>query len=184
MGFLLLGLGIALWWAAHLFKRMMPERRAAMGAAGRGPIALAIVASVVLMVIGFRATDTIQIWYPPSFLIHVNNLLMLIALFLTSPAAKKGKVIHGMRHPMLAGFKTWAIAHLLVNGDLASIFMFGSLLAWAVVSVIVINRSEPNWSAGEPGSYKMDAIFLAASVVLMGVIGFIHTWLGYWPFAQ
>lgn len=184
MGFVILILGVALWWAAHLFKRVMPERRAAMGPAGRGPIAVAIVASIVLMVIGFRSADTIQIWYPPSFLVHINNLLMLIALFLMSPAAQKGKLLNGMRHPMLAGFKAWAFAHLLVNGDLASILMFGGLLAWGVVSVIVINRSEPNWQPGAEGSYAKDGMFLLVSVLLLVVIGYIHTWLGYWPFAQ
>ena len=63
----------------------------------------------------------------------IANLAMLIALFLLSPAPKKGKLASGMRHPMLVGFGVWAGAHLLVNGDLASFLMFGGLLVWDAV---------------------------------------------------
>ncbi len=182
MGILLLIIGVALWWAAHLFKRVMPQQRAAMGNAGKGVVALLIVAGIVAMVIGYRMTDVIPVWSPPVWLIHVNNLLMLIAIWMMSPAAKKGLILNRVRHPMLAGFRIWAVAHLLVNGDLASIFLFGGLLAWAVVEVAVINRAEPEWTPGEPGTLAKDAMFAGASVVLLGVIGYVHYWLGYWPF--
>ena len=183
MSWLLLILGIAVWWSAHLFKRMAPAKRASMGDPGKGIVAVLLVVSIVLMVIGYRGAEFINVWYPPSFMVHINNLLMLIALYLFSPAAKRGKLIYGMRHPMLIGFKTWAIAHLLVNGDLASIILFGALLAWAVVEVIVINRSEPGWvKPTEPSTIAKDAMFLVGSVVLLAVIGYIHSWLGVWPF--
>ncbi len=183
MYWLILILGVALWWGPHLFKRIAPERRAAMGDGGKGAVALALVVSIVLMVIGYRGVDFLPVWQPPLFMVHINNLLMIVAIFLLSPAPKRGKLFYGMRHPMLTGFKTWAIAHLLVNGDLASIVLFGGLLAWAVVEVIVINRSEPDWQKPtEPGSYAMDAMFLVGSVVVLGVIGYIHIWLGVRPF--
>ena len=182
MGFGLLILGVALWWAAHLFKRVMPAQRAAMGNAGRGVVALALVASIVLMVIGYRATDFIYVWAPPSFMVHINNLLVLIAIWMMSPAGQKGLLLNKVRHPMLAGFKAWALAHLLVNGDLASIVLFGGLLAWAVVEVIVINKSEPDWTPGKPGTLAKDAMFFVASIVLLAVIGYVHGLLGPSPF--
>ncbi|UAB89285.1 NnrU family protein [Ruegeria sp. SCSIO 43209] len=182
MGFVLLILGVALWWAAHLFKRAMPEPRAAMGDAGKGVVALALVASVLLMIFGYRMTDFIYVWAPPTFLIHVNNLLVLIAFYLASPAGTKGRLLNKVRHPMLGGFKLWAFAHLLVNGDLASIILFGGLLAWAIVEVIVINKSEPDWAPGEPGTYGKDAMFFVGSIVLLGVVGYIHGLVGPSPF--
>ena len=183
MSWFLLILGIAIWWSAHLFKRVAPDARANMGDAARGGVAVLLIISIVLMVIGYRGVEFINVWYPPSFMVHINNLLMLIAIYLLSPAAKRGKLIYGMRHPMLTGFKTWAIAHLLVNGDLASIVLFGALLAWAVVEVIVINRSEPGWvKPTEPGTLAKDGMFLVGSVVLLAVIGYVHSWLGVWPF--
>lgn len=184
MGWVLLILGVALWWAAHLFKRVLPERRAAMGNGGKGAVALVLVVSIVLMVLGFRATPYVAVWTPPTFMIHINNLLVLIAIWMMSPAGQKGVILNKVRHPMLGGFKAWAFAHLLVNGDLASIVMFGGLLAWAISEVIVINKAEPNWAPGAPGTLAKDAMFFAASVVLLGVIGMVHGWLGYWPFPQ
>ncbi len=183
MGFVILILGVALWAGAHLFKRLAPGPRGKLGNAGKGLVALALVASIVLMVIGYRAAPFINVWMPPAWTVHINNLLMLIALWLMSPAPKRGKLVAGMRHPMLTGFKLWAVAHLLVNGDLSSILLFGGLLAWSVAAVITINRADRAWVKPQTnGSYVMDAAFLAASVVLLGIIGFIHNWLGVWPF--
>lgn len=182
MYMLVLVVGVSLWWAAHMFKRLAPDARARMGDGGRGMVALAIGVSIVLMVVGYRGAPVIDLWFPPAWLTHVNNLMVLAAIFLMSPAPRKGRLLNGMRHPMLAGFRAWAAAHLLVNGDLASILLFGGLFLWATASVIAINRAEPHWQPDTPGTYAKDALFLGASVVLMGVIGYVHTWLGYWPF--
>lgn len=66
MYWILLIAGVALWWAAHLFKRIAPERRASMGDPGKGIVALALVGSIVLMVIGYRGVDFIPVWSPPN----------------------------------------------------------------------------------------------------------------------
>ena len=179
---LILIAGIALWWGAHLFKRAAPARRAAMGDKGKGVVALALLGSIVLMVIGYRGTPFVNVWHPPVFLIHVNNLLVLVAIYMMSPAPKKGRLLNTWRHPMLAGFGLWAFGHLLANGDLTAIVTFGGLLAWALVEMRVINAAEPDWQPNPPGQIKFDAIFFAASVVALLVIGVIHGWLGPWPF--
>lgn len=184
MGWGLLILGVGLWWAAHMFKRIAPGARAAMGNSGKGAVAAALALSILLMIFGFRATPYADVWTPPAFTIHINNLLVLIAIWMMSPAGQKGRILNTVRHPMLIGFGLWALAHLLVNGDLASIVLFGGLLAWSVAEIAVINRAEPNWAPGEPGSLAKDGMFFLASVVLLGVIGMIHGWLGYWPFPQ
>lgn len=175
-------LGVLLWSGAHLFKRLAPEARANMGDKGKGLVALALLVSVVLMVIGYRAADYIAVYEPPYFLRHLNNLLMLFALYFTSPGPSKGALFYKMRHPMLIGFKIWAAAHLLVNGDLASLILFGGLLAWAVIEVITINKSEPDWQPNEKGTIAKDAMFFVASIVLLGVIGYIHGLIGPSPF--
>lgn len=182
MYWIILVLGVGLWWAAHLFKRVAPERRAALGDPGKGAVAAAIGVGIVLMVIGYRGVDFIPVWFPPSFMVHINNTLMIIAIYMLSPAPKRGKLISGMRHPMLTGFSIWAISHLLVNGDLASILLFGGLLIWAVLTARIINSEEPDWQRGPAGTYAKDGMFLAGSVILLGVIGMIHNWLGVWPF--
>lgn len=182
MYWIILVAGVAVWWAAHLFKRVAPARRAAMGDPGKGAVAGALAVAIILMVIGYRGVDFLPVWQPPTFLIHVNNLLMLFSIYLFSPAPKRGKLVSGMRHPMLTGFALWAIAHLLVNGDLASIVLFGGLLVWSVLTVRIINTAEPDWTRGPEGTLAKDAMFLVGSVILLGLIGLVHNWLGVWPF--
>ncbi len=177
----LIGLGLILWWGAHLFKRLAPARRAAMGEKGKGPVALVLVASVVLMVLGYRAAEFVPLWSPPAFLVHVNNLLMVLAFYLYASSGAKTAITRVIRHPQLTGFKTWAVAHLLVNGDLASVLLFGGLLVWAVVTVIVINRAEPEWVRPAPVPVRKEVTAVVATLIVVGIVMAIHNWLGVQP---
>jgi uncharacterized membrane protein len=179
---LLLIIGLILWSGAHLFKRLAPERRAAMGDAGKGVVAVVSLIAIVVMVIGYRQAEVVQLWNPPAFLTHVNNLLMVLAIYLFASSGAKTWITTKIRHPQLTAVKTWAVAHLLVNGDLASLVLFGGMLAWAVVSVILINRSGDVWVPEHGWPLKNEIQAVIGTVVVLAVIGFIHNWLGYWPF--
>ena len=101
----LLVLGVLLWAGAHFFKRAMPGVREPMGDKGKGIVALLLVLSIVLMTLGYRGAEvTDTLWSTPSFAKHINNLVVLIAIFMMSPAPRKGKLLNGVRHPMLIGF--------------------------------------------------------------------------------
>ncbi|MCC5971247.1 MAG: NnrU family protein [Pararhodobacter sp.] len=182
MGYLVLILGVALWAGAHLFKRLAPQRRAAMGESGKGLVALALLVSIVLMVLGYRWADYTAVWYPPAFMTHLNNLLMLLAVYLFAASILKPRLTRVIRHPQLTAVKTWALAHLLVNGTLAGIILFGGLLAWAVVSVILINRSQRDWQRPAPATTATEVMTVGAALVGTVVIGMIHNWLGVWPY--
>ncbi len=174
-------LGLALWWWAHLWKRMAPGSRAAMGNAGKGLVAVAVLAGVVLMVMGYRGVEQLDVWYPPAFLTHVNNLLMLFAVYLYAASGMKTRITRVIRHPQLTAVKTWAVAHLLVNGDLASVILFGGLLVWAVVEVVLINKAEPRPALNPPAPMgKEIGAFVGAVVVLVGIM-LVHNWLGVPP---
>ena len=178
----LLILGIVLWWVAHLFKRIAPVQRAALGDPGKGLVALALAISVVLMVIGYRGADFVPVYMPLPGMGHLNNLLMLISVFLFGVGGTKGSLYPRMRHPMLIGTVVWSVAHLLVNGDLASILLFGGIGLWAVVAMAAINRAGP-WTRPTDGrGVKGDLMNLAGTVVLFAVIAGIHIWLGHNPF--
>jgi uncharacterized membrane protein len=178
----LLILGLVLWYAGHFFKRAAPQARQDLGDIGKSIVAIVIVGGVVMMVIGYRGLDTPQLWYPPAWTVHLNNLLMLLAVYLYAASGTKARAGISMRHPQLTGFKTWAVAHLLVNGDLASIVLFGGLLAWAVLEVIVINRSQPDWTRPAWGGPSAEVKALAGTVIVFAIITFVHAWLGVWPF--
>ncbi len=182
MGNLILILGVALWSVPHLFKRLIPERRAAMGDAGKGAVALGIVAGIVLMVVGYRMADPVWLWVAPAFLTHINNLLVLIGFYLFAVSGLQTNLARRIRHPQLSGFKAWAVAHLLVVGTLQGVILFGGLLAWAVVSVIVINRANRAWTPPPPAPMWKEGAAVVVALVLMAVVGWIHGWLGPWPF--
>ena len=178
----LLGAGVFLWWVGHFFKRVLPGQRAAMGNAGRGVAALVILGGVVLMVIGYRGAGEIPVYDPPSWGRHVNNLLMLVAVILFGTGSSKSSLRSYMRHPMLLGVITWAVAHLLANGDKASIVLFGSMILWAIVEIFVINAKERDYVPFDGGSTAGSVRLLIISFVVYILFSFIHTYLGYWPF--
>ena len=179
MGIAILILGLALWVAGHFFKRAAPDARAGMGAKAKGPIALILLGGIILMVIGYRMSDGAMFWSRHPATVGINNLLMLLSIYLFAAAGMKTALARKMRHPMLAGVKVWALAHLLVNGDVASFILFGGLLAWAVVEMIVINRAERAWTPPPPAPKRKEVIAVVASVVLYAVISGVHYALGY-----
>jgi protein-S-isoprenylcysteine O-methyltransferase Ste14 len=93
--------------------------------------------------------------------------------------ANRGTLRTYLRHPMLTAVKTWALAHLLVNGDLASIILFGGLLAWAVVDVIFINKMEVRAPRPAKGPVINDVIYVVICLVVFVAIAELHKWLGY-----
>ncbi|MDO5646725.1 NnrU family protein [Paracoccus sp. (in: a-proteobacteria)] len=178
---LLLILGVALWWGAHLFKRLAPTRRAAMGDAGRGAVAAALFVSIVLMVIGYRTAHGAFFWGPSGAAKGINNLLMLLSVYLFAASGMKTAAARRLRHPMLVGFGMWAFAHLIPNGDMPSFILFGGLLAWVPVQMAVINRATA-WTPPPPAPMRKEIMALAGTVIVYGVIAMIHIWLGPNPF--
>lgn len=175
-------LGLLLWTAAHLFKRLAPGPRLALGDRGIGVVAVLVLASVALMVVGYRAAEFVPVWDPPPFLRHLNNLLVLFAFYLYAASGMKTRITRMIRHPQLTAVKVWAVAHLLVNGDVASVVLFGGLLAWAVAEVIVINRAVPRPPLNPVPSAGKEVGALVGAVLVTGVVGLIHGWVGPNPF--
>lgn len=173
-------LGVALWWAAHLLKRLAPGLRDRLG---RGGIAGLLVLSVVLMVLGYRGAAGPVWWGASAATVGINNLLVLAAFYLFAAAGMKTRITARIRHPQLTGFALWALAHLLVNGDLPSAILFGGLFLWALVEIVVINRAQPQWTppAG-PFPARKELMAGLGALLVMLVVGLIHRWLGYNPF--
>ena len=183
MGLVVLIFGLIVFLGAHTFVTAREARAAAMARLGKGYWFLFAVTSligVILIAWGFsiyRHTGWIDVWYPPAFLRHLTIGLMWISTILVLAAYLPGHIKAWTRHPMLAGVKTWAFAHLLSNGDLGSILLFGSFLAWGVYARIAVKRRE---AAGEitntrivDSGWTNDAIVLVLGTFIYFALAYV-----------
>lgn len=181
MGYVVLLGGLGLFSAPHLLKRLAPDWRGRQGEWVKGVVSILLVLSIVLMSRGYQAADPVFLWPRWEPLVHLNNLLTLVAVYLFVTSNAGGPVSGRMRHPQLTAVKVWAVAHLLVNGDLASVILFGGLLAWAVAEVIVINR-QTEWAPVEGRPWAREGVAVVIALVAYAAIAWVHIYLGVNPF--
>lgn len=171
--------GVALWTFVHIAHRVLPGLSSALPVVARkGIAAVLLIFSVWLMVQGYPEASADILWQVPNWLRHTCIALLAVA-FVIYMGSYAGSIIRTrIRHPQLTGFKLWATIHLLVNGDVRSLVLFGGLLAWAVVQVIVLNRQE-----GKPALLpKSESLLKAWLPVPLGlgvwvVLFLSHQWL-------
>ncbi|MEH2627613.1 putative membrane protein [Bradyrhizobium sp. AZCC 1719] len=180
MGLLVLILGLILFFGVHTLTTQRKLRAQVISATGESGYmigyALASIAGLALIVWGFalyRATGWYNVWNPPVALKHITTALMLPAVIMVVASYIRGRIYTTLKHPMLTGIKLWAAAHLLANGDLGSILLFGSFLAWAVYDRISLKyRSDagaPPIPVGGPGN---DLIAIAVGLVAYLALAF------------
>lgn len=176
--------GLIIFLGTHIVTRMPRLREALIRASGplqyRGLYSLVSLMGFALIVHGFssyRMAGYIQVWDPPRFLNHLAILLIWPAMILLVAAYAPGTIKARAKHPMLAAIKIWALAHLLVNGDLGSMLLFGSFLGYAVFARIALKRAglgagSPE-AANHPNARRNDAIavVLGTLVTLALVLG-------------
>jgi uncharacterized membrane protein len=170
-------LGTLLFVGTHGFTMAREPRAALIGRLGENgyKIAYSLLSLLGLVLIGvgygqYREAGYIQVWDPPAWTRHLALLLVWFAFVAFAAAYLPGRIKGALKHPMMVGIKVWALAHLLANGDLGSMLLFGSLLAWAVVARIGIKRRsvaaahggplvEPA-APGTPAGFRNDALAL------------------------
>ena len=181
MGLLVMILGLVLFLGVHVLTIQRALRARLIAAWGEGGYksgySVVALLGLVLIVWGFadyRAAGMWQVWTPPAVLKHVTVALMLPAVILVVASYIRGRIYLALKHPMLAGVKLWAAAHLLANGDLGSIILFGAFLAWAVFDRITLKRRS---DAGAPpipvGGIGNDLIAVAVGVVAYLALAFV-----------
>ena len=179
----LLVLGLILFLGSHTFTTLRPARAAALGRLGEGGYkalySLVAGLGLVLIIWGFgryRSAGYIPVWDPPFRALHPVSAVLLWFAFvaLVSAYAPASRIKGLLRHPMLVAVKAWALAHLLVNGDLGSMLLFGSLLAWAVYDRIALKR---RGDAGAPPVARFgrnDLIVVVLGTVAYGIMIWLH----------
>jgi uncharacterized membrane protein len=181
MGLAVLLLGLAVFLGAHVFVTRRAARAALIGRIGEWPykglFALVSILGLALIVWGFadyRAGGLIMIWSPPAWTRHLTVALMWPATICVTAAYIQGDIKRILKHPMLVGIKLWAAAHLIANGDLGSIILFGSVLAWAVYDRITLKRrSDPGAPPIPIGGRTNDVIAVVVGTILYLALGFV-----------
>ena len=180
MGLLVMILGLMLFFAAHVFTTKREARAQAIARLGEGTYkilyAAVSLAGLALIIWGFahyRAAGMIPVWEPPVAFKHITVALMLPEVILVVASYLRGRIYATLKHPMLAGIKLWAAAHLLANGDLGSIILFGSFLGWAVYDRISLKHRTDGGGPPIPvGGVTNDLIAVAVGVVAYLALAF------------
>ena len=154
----------------------------------KGIYSLLSVLGLGLIVWGFGLAREapVQLWLPPASMRHAAALLNVLAFVMLVAAYVPGNGIKArLHHPMVLGVKTWAFAHLISNGNLAHVVLFGAFLAWAVLDFISLRRRDRVLAIRYPaGTLSATMVTLLLGVVLAGVFAlWLHGWLiGVKPF--
>jgi uncharacterized membrane protein len=177
----LLIIGLVLFIGTHVFVTLRGTRTAVIEAIGEWPYkgAIAVLSIIGVLLIGFgfgeyRRTAWVDVWYPPHWTYYITQLLMWPASIFVVAAYIRGNIWRTLKHPMLVGIKTWAAAHLISNGDLGSIILFGSFLLWAGYDRVSLKHRA---DAGAPplpaGGRRNDIIAIVVGTVLYLLLGLV-----------
>lgn len=172
--------GVLLWSIVHLTKSVAPGFRTGLqeklGAGPhRGLVALLIIASVALIIYGWRTAQFEFVYDPPVWGRHLNMLLMVFAIILFGAAQGKSRIRQWIRHPMLTGMLVWACGHLLANGDSRSVVLFGGLGLWAFISLFTVSRNEGVWvKPAETASVGREVLSIVIALVLYVILFGAH----------
>ena len=167
--------GLVVFLGIHSLTTLRGPRAALIERLGEGGYKglYSVVAAIglVLIVWGFgryRAEDYLQLWAPPLALRPIAIALMWFAFVaLAATYSPAGLVKGALRHPMLAAVMAWALAHLLVNGDLGALVLFGAFLLWAIYDRIAVKRR------GDTGARTMPVTKGDGIAIVIGTAAFV-----------
>ena len=177
--------GLVLFLGVHSVSIVAPRWRDAQVArmgerAWKGVYTVVAIVGLVLLVWGYGlARQAPVVLYTPPRALHHLALLLLVPVFplLIAPYFP-GRISAAARHPMLLAVKIWATAHLLANGTLVDVLLFGGFLAWAVADRISVKRRPPRPIPGAPPRPANDAIVVVVGLALYALfLGRGHQWL-------
>lgn len=180
----LLVLGLVLFLGIHSVSIVAPGWRDAQAARSeKGWKALYTVVAIVgfvLIIYGYGEARlaTPLLYAPPTWMRHVAMLLLVPVFPLLLAAYLPGRIKTATKHPMLAATKLWAVSHLLANGTLADVLLFGGFLVWAVADRISFKRRTQRPIPGAPASSANDLIAIVLGLALYGLFVWrAHAWL-------
>ena len=152
----------------------------AVGDAGWELAAGAALAGLVLLIWGYgiARADPVILYSPPAWLFYANFILMLFVFPLFMASLLPGQIKTAVKHPVFASVKIWAFAHLLTNGALADVLLFGCFLAWAVVGRISMKHRRQRPTPGFPAGPANDLLAVVSGLLIyLLFVMVLHDWM-------
>jgi uncharacterized membrane protein len=169
-------IGLALFLGIHVLPMFPGVRDRAVGTLGEGPykavFSLASLGGLVLIVWGMSMAEFVAVYDPPSWGRHVTMLLVLLAFICLVSFHMKGRIRQILRHPFLTAIILWGVGHLLANGDLASILLFGGFIVYSIVDILAVNARKPAPAFAVVPVH--DLIAVVVGTVLYGGVLYFH----------
>ncbi len=183
---LLLVTGLAVFVIVHLIPTNVVLREGLVRRLGintyKAIFSVLAAIGLVMIVLGYHKIQLQPgknpvLWTTPLWLRHLASLLMLPAIVLLVASLVPSRIATAVRHPQLLSVKIWALAHILVNGDLASMLLFGAFLAWAVYDRISLKQRNAGAQA-RPGGAFGDVVVIGVGLALyVFLLKAGHAWL-------
>jgi uncharacterized membrane protein len=178
-------LGLVVFFGIHSVAIVAPawrdDQAARHGGSWKGIYSVVSLVGLVLLIYGYGMARQVTpvVWSPPTFMRHIALLVMLPVFPLLLAAYLPGRIKAAAKHPMLLAVKFWALAHLLANGSLVDVILFGSFLAWAIADRIAVKkRPVQRVIPGAPPGRANDAIALVGGLVIYAAfLAGVHRWL-------
>jgi len=169
----LLVLGLSVFFAIHLLPMIVGLRSSLQEKMGALPykavFSLVSLAGFYLIILGKSQAPFVSLWVPPSFFKHITMLLVLFAFLLLPAAYIASNIRRKIKNPMLTAVKLWATGHLLANGDLASVLLFGAFLIYAIIDVISVKKR----ASGSAVELAKQPIWRDILVVVVGLVAYL-----------
>lgn len=177
---LLLIIGMVIFLAVHLIPTFVAFRKKLIAWKGEAYYKIgyscAALIGLILIIIGKGRAEYTPIWDPPDWSYHVTQIAMLAALILFPAAYMPTNLKRYLRHPFLTGLALWSLSHLPVNGDLASMILFGGFGVFALFDMWSSNRRGAEKSVQNFPIY-WDMVLIALGVILFSIILHLHPYL-------
>ncbi len=178
--------GVVLWTIAHLFPAVFVTQRGSIrdrlgSNAYRGVFSLVILASLLMIVFGWRNAIPTAVYAPPLAANVLVILFILPAIILFAASGAPGNIKRFVRHPQMTGVILWSAGHLLANGDSRSVVLFGGLGIWAILEIAFINRRDGAWEKPPKAPVSGDLITVVIGAVVFAALAYFHEGLSGMP---
>lgn len=161
-------------WRNHMIDRLGEVK-------WKGLYTIVSLIGLVIVVIGYGQArqNPVVLWQPATYLLHIAVLLNLVAfIFLAGSSPSNNAIRLKLKHPMILGVKVWALAHLLANGTLADLILFGSFLLWAVLDFRSARKRPVHMAEKAAVSTKATIVVVVSGIAVWAVFVFgLHQYL-------